>query len=156
SPPGCRYGSPAAARRLGGESMRIARLAVCAVAALTAASAMSATAPERPAAELIVSEAKIWTGDARAPEAEALAVLGGRVVAVGSEQEIMAWRGPSTQVVKVGGGRIVPGFNDAHVHVIDGATALEAIQLHDVTSAEEFARRIGERAAQTPKGEWII
>lgn len=136
--------------------MRTTRLAACAAAMLTAASALGAAQAQRPAAELIVSDAKIWTGDARVPEAAALAVLDGRIVAIGSEPDVMAWRGPATQVVKAGGGRIVPGFNDAHVHVIDGATALEAIQLHDVTSAEEFTRRIAERAAHTPKGEWII
>src|SRR5580765_4105114 len=125
------------------------------VTALLATLAATAVEGAPPAADLIVSEAKIWTGDARAPEAQALAVLGGRIVAVGDDKDVMSWRGPATQVVTAGGKRIVPGFNDAHVHIFDGGMTLESVQLHEATSAEDFARRIGERAAHTPKGEWI-
>src|SRR5206468_12290861 len=49
-----------------------------------------------------------------------------------------------------------PGFNDSHVHFVNGGLALDAVQLNDATSPEEFARRIAERAKQTPKGEWIM
>jgi hypothetical protein len=120
--------------------------------------ALAARADEgsRPAADLIVSGAKIWTGDAQHPQAQALAVLNGRVVAVGDDRDVMAWRGAATRVIAATGKRIVPGFNDAHVHLVLGGTALDSLQLHDVTSAEEFARRIGERAAHTPKGEWLL
>jgi predicted amidohydrolase YtcJ len=135
--------------------MRIMRGVACAAAVMTAASAIGAASDTRPAAALIVSDAKIWTGDAKLPEAQALAVLDGRIVAIGSDSEVMAWRGPATQVVKANGGRIVPGFNDAHVHILDGGMTLESVQLHEATSAEDFARRIGEQAARTPKGEWI-
>ena len=137
--------------------MRLARLAGHALlVVLTAALAARAGEGPRPAADLIVSDAKIWTGDAQRPQAQALAVLNGRIVAVGDDRDVMAWRGPATRVVQAAGKRLVPGFNDAHVHLVLGGTALDSLQLHDVTSAEEFARRIGERAAHTPKGQWLL
>ncbi len=89
------------------------------------------------------------------PSAEAVAVLGDRIVAVGSSTDIEAWRGPHTQVVDGEGKLLLPGFNDAHVHFVSGGRQLDSVQLNDATSAQEFARRIGERAKVTPKGEWI-
>ncbi|MBV8306076.1 MAG: amidohydrolase [Gammaproteobacteria bacterium] len=109
----------------------------------------------QPAADLIVTEAKIWTVDAARPTAEAVAVLDERIVAVGSKSEIAAWRGPKTTVLDGHGKLLLPGFNDAHVHFVSGGMQLDSVQLNDVTSAEEMRRRVGERAAQTPKGEWI-
>jgi predicted amidohydrolase YtcJ len=54
------------------------------------------------------------------------------------------------------GKRLVPGFNDAHVHFTSGGQQLDNVQLNDATSLQEFARRVGERAAKTSKGEWIL
>ncbi|HXP16769.1 MAG TPA: amidohydrolase [Terriglobales bacterium] len=108
-----------------------------------------------PAADLIIRDAKIWTVDTDRPSAQAVAVLGGRVVAVGSNADADAWRGPHTRLVDAAGKLLLPGFNDAHVHFVSGGLALDSVQLNDATSAEEFARRIAERAKKTPKGEWI-
>ena len=110
----------------------------------------------KPAADLIIRNAKIWTVDASHPEAEAVAVLGDHIVAVGSNAEVEAWRGPATRMVDGGGKRLLPGFNDSHVHFTDGGAQLDQVELNDATSAQEFARRIGERAAKTAKGEWLL
>jgi len=75
----------------------------------------------RPAAELIVTNAKVWTGDKAQPTAEALAVISGRIVAVGSAAEIDQWRGTRTTLVDGRGKLLVPGFNDAHVHFFSEA-----------------------------------
>jgi predicted amidohydrolase YtcJ len=112
-------------------------------------------AQSRLAADLILTNAKIWTVDKSKPSAEAVAVLGDRIVAVGSSSDVDAWRGPHTQVIDAGGKLLLPGFNDAHVHFVSGGRQLDSIQLNDATSAQEFARRIGERAKVTPKGDWI-
>ena len=114
-----------------------------------------ASAQSRPAADLIVTNAKIWTVDKTRPHAEALAVLGERIVAVGSAAEVDTWHGPMTKVLDAQGKLLLPGFNDAHVHFVDGGDHLQAVQLKDAASPEEFARRIGERVKVTPKGEWI-
>jgi len=113
-------------------------------------------AQSTPAADLVITNAKVWTADPTHPTAEAVAVLGDRIVAVGSNSEIGAWRGPHTKVIQAEGKLLLPGFNDAHVHFLAGGMQLDSVQLTDATSKAEFARRIGERARKTPKGEWIL
>ncbi|MBZ5706300.1 MAG: amidohydrolase [Acidobacteriia bacterium] len=116
---------------------------------------MFAAAQSKPAADLIITNAKVWTVDKAHPTAQAVAVLGERIVAVGTNTEVEAWHGSTTRVIDAGGKLLLPGFNDAHVHFVSGGLQLDAVQLNDATSAEEFVRRIGERARKTPKGEWI-
>jgi predicted amidohydrolase YtcJ len=132
--------------------VRISALTLCGFAGL----ALSPQALPMPAADLIIQNARIWTVDPGHPEAQAVAVLGDRIVAVGSTKETRAWRGPHTQVIDAAGRRLVPGFNDAHVHFVDGGSQLDYVQLNDATSPQEFARRVRERAAHTTKGEWML
>jgi predicted amidohydrolase YtcJ len=115
-----------------------------------------AQSESKPAADLIIRDAKIWTVDKAMPTAQAVAVLDERIVAVGSDADVDAWRGPKTQVIDAGGKLLLPGFNDAHVHFVSGGAQLDSVQLTDATGAEEFARRISERATVTRKGEWIL
>ena len=112
-------------------------------------------AQSKPTADLIITNAKVWTVDKAHPTAEAVAVLGDRIVAVGSTAEIAALRGPDTKVIDGGGKLLLPGFNDAHVHFVDGGRSLDAVQLNDATSLEVFTQRVQERAKITPKGEWV-
>lgn len=114
-----------------------------------------ASGQSKPSADLIITNAKIWTVDKARPNAEALAVLGERIVAVGSAAEVDTWHGPQTKVLDAQGKLLLPGFNDAHVHFVDGGDHLQEVQLKDAATPEEFARRIGERAKATPRGEWI-
>jgi predicted amidohydrolase YtcJ len=116
---------------------------------------LSLGAQSQPAADLIVRNAKVWTVDKNQPTAQAVAVLGDRIVAVGSNSEVEAWHGTRTRIIDAAGKLLLPGFNDAHVHFVDGGLALDSVQLNDATSVTEFARRIGERAQRTPKGEWV-
>ena len=119
-------------------------------------SALFLSAQSRPAADLIIRNAKVWTVDGSHPEAEAVAVLGDRIVAVGSNHEVDAWRGPNTRVVDAAGKRLLPGFNDAHVHFTSGGQQLDSVQLTDATSAQEFVRRIADRAKKSSRGDWIL
>ena len=116
----------------------------------------SLVAQDKPAADLIIQNAHVWTVDPSRPEAEAVAILGERIVAVGSSQQVEAWRGPNTRVVDANGKRLLPGFNDAHTHFDEGGAQLELVQLNDATSAEEFARRIRQQAASLHKGDWVL
>src|SRR5215831_2621389 len=115
----------------------------------------SAVAQGKSAADLIITNAKIWTVDKTRPQAESLAVLRDRIVAVGSSTEVDAWHGPHTKVIDAQGKLLLPGFNDSHVHFVDGGDHLQQVQLKDAASPQEFAHRIEERAKNTPKGEWI-
>lgn len=114
-----------------------------------------AAAQSKPSADLIIRDAKVWTVDKDRPTAQAVAVLGDRIVAVGSNTDVEAWQGPHTRTVDASGKLLLPGFNDSHVHFVDGGLSLDSVQLNDATSATEFARRIGEQARKTPKGEWV-
>jgi predicted amidohydrolase YtcJ len=126
------------------------------LAGLAVIAGSAATAGPRPAADLIVYDARIYTVNPAQPEAAAVAVLNGRIVAVGSDAEILRWRGPQTRAIDAHGRRLLPGFNDAHVHLLDGGEAYASVQLNDATSVQEFARRIGAFAAGRPSGEWLL
>jgi len=117
--------------------------------------AMNMLAQSKPAADLVITNAKVWTGDKARPTAQAIAVIGDRIVAVGSNAEVDVLRGSTTKVIDARGKLLLPGFNDAHVHFVDGGLQLDSVQLNDTTSTDEFVRRIGEQAKKTPKGEWI-
>jgi len=110
---------------------------------------------QKPAADLIVTNARILTVDKAHPQAEALAVLGDRIVAVGKTAEIDAWRGPHTKVFNAKGHLLLPGFNDSHVHFVDGGAHLQEVQLKDAATPREFAALIAARAKTAAKGEWI-
>src|SRR3981189_105798 len=109
---------------------------------------MCSFAQTGPAADIIIQNAHVWTVDPLRPEAEAVAILGERIVAVGSSQQVDPWRGPHTHVVDATGKRLLPGFNDAHVHFMDGGSQLDNVELNDATSPQEFARRIRGRAGK--------
>ena len=133
---------------------RFSLLTVCVACALLLAA--NSAAQQRPSADLIISNAKVWTVDPSKPTAEAVAVLADRIAAVGSNAEIDAWRGANSKVIDAGGKLLLPGFNDAHVHFINGGLQLDSVDLKDANSPQEFAERIAARARRTPAGEWIL
>lgn len=108
-----------------------------------------------PAADLLLRNGKIWTVNPKQPVAEAVAVLRGRIVAVGSEADVVSWKGPATRVVDLKGRLLVPGFNDSHVHFYEGGTRLASVQLRDAKTEAEFRDRIAAFAAKLPRGRWI-
>ena len=112
-------------------------------------------AQSNPAADLVITNATVWTVDKAHPTAQAVAVLGDRIVAVGSNADVDVWRGHDTKVIDAGGKLVLPGFNDAHVHFVSGGLQLESVQLNDATSKQEFVHRIAAQAKKTPRGEWI-
>ncbi len=121
---------------------------------------VGAASPGAPAgvrpADLVVVNARVWTGDRSRPAAEAVAVAGDRIAVVGSRAEIDAVCGPNTRVVDAAGRFLMPGFSDAHIHLMTGGAQLDSVDLKDAASPEEFARRIGERARALAKGEWVL
>jgi predicted amidohydrolase YtcJ len=107
-------------------------------------------------ASLVVTGAKVWTGDTESPWAEAVASRGEIILAVGSQAEIAAYIGDDTEVISVPGSMLVPGFIDSHVHFLSGGSSIASVQLRDARSPEEFANRIGDFAKTLEPGEWII
>jgi len=113
------------------------------------------TAGAQPSASLVLLNGKIWTVNEAQPRAEAVACLGSRIVAVGSNGEIRKWIGAGTEVLDLNGKLVLPGFNDAHVHFFSGGENLAGVQLRDAKSEDEFRKRIAEFAARQPAGRWI-
>lgn len=130
------------------------RAALAALTA-TACAAVACSRPSRLSADLVIVHANVWTGNAAQPAATAVAIIGDRIVDVGSDDQIEGWRGAATGVIDGEGRRLVPGFNDANVRLVDGGSELDEVDLRDAGSAAEFARRINERAKAKP-GEWIL
>lgn len=93
-------------------------------------------------ADLIVRNARVWTGDSARPRAQALAVRGERLVAVGSDVEIERYRSPRTRVIDAGGRLVTPGFIDDHTHFSQAGALLIGANLLDVSSPAPFASRV--------------
>src|SRR6266404_1722728 len=110
----------------------------------------------RPAADIIVTNVKVFTAVRERERVEAVAVLGDRLVAVGSAKDVDVWRGERTRVINANGRSLLPGFNDSHLHITSGGASLDRVQLRDAQTLGEFKQRIAERAAKTPKGEWVL
>jgi predicted amidohydrolase YtcJ len=104
-------------------------------------------------AHLAITGARIWTGDPDRPWAEALAVRGERLVAVGSVAEVRPHIGPDTTVLQAA--FVTPGFIDTHVHFTWGGDGLASVQLRDAATPEEFTERIAAFAAELRPGEWV-
>ncbi len=104
---------------------------------------------------MAVINAKVWTADIKKPTAEAIAVSGDRIVAVGSTAAISKMVDEKTQIIDAAGRLVVPGFYDAHLHFIEGGFRLTSVQLRSAASQLEFVKRIREYAIQTEPGTWI-
>lgn len=107
-------------------------------------------------ADLIVINADIRTMDKAAPKAQALAVWGNKIIAIGTTADINKLKGAKTQIIDAGGKLVMPGFNDAHVHFTEGGFQLSLVDLRDAKSPQEFAARIKAFAGKLKKGEWIL
>ncbi len=135
--------------------MRLRRLAAMAapLVSLVMAAACATDAP--PPVTLAIVNARVWTGDSAQPWAEAVAVAGDRLVAVGRSDAVRALAG-TARVIDAAGGMVTPGFIDSHVHFLGGGFGLAAVQLRDAATKVEFIRRIAAFAKTQPKGTWIL
>ncbi|HUP49261.1 MAG TPA: amidohydrolase, partial [Thermoanaerobaculia bacterium] len=107
------------------------------------------------AANLILVNGKIWTGEETPRFVEAVAIEGNRIVATGTTEAVVAAAPRDARRIDLGGRLAVPGFIDNLIHFLDGGFQLSRVNLRDAASPEEFARRIGEFARRAGKGAWI-
>ncbi|WP_405451088.1 amidohydrolase [Streptomyces achromogenes] len=112
--------------------------------------------PVEDAADLVVRNAKIHTGDPARPHAEALGIRDGVITVIGDDRDVAGHIGPETKVVDALGRRVIPGLNDSHLHVIRGGLnyVLE-LRWDGVRSLREGLAMLREQAARTPKGQWV-
>jgi hypothetical protein len=125
------------------------------LAGVLAVTMMSAPEVHEVPADLVLVSAKIWTGDLRNPEAEALAVRGGKIVAVGSNKQIEPFKGPETKVLDAKWRRVVPGMIDCHTHMSMGGLDLLAMDLRKTKDPAEFTSTVAAYAKKQPPGVWL-
>jgi predicted amidohydrolase YtcJ len=116
----------------------------------------------KPKADVIFTHGNVYTGVPvmsafkAIKRAEAIAVKGDRIQAVGENAEMLKLRGPDTQVIDLGGKFVMPGFNDAHAHLENGGFDRLNVDLTGVKSLEEFRERIRAKVATASPGDWIL
>ncbi len=125
------------------------------VAAAAVLGAVACGGSDGETADLVFRGGVVWTGSSATGRAQAVAVKGDRILAVGSDVDVAPRVGASTRVVELGGRTVTPGLIDAHTHFIDGGFKLASVDLRDAGTPVEFARRIGAYAATVPAGTWI-
>jgi predicted amidohydrolase YtcJ len=118
--------------------------------------------PAKPKADVIFIHGNVYTGvlDSSSlvagKRAEAIALRDDRILAVGTRDEVMKTKGPETKIVDLGGHFVMPGFNDAHVHLAAAGREKLSVDLAGVKTLEEFRDRIRAKAETAAPGEWII
>jgi predicted amidohydrolase YtcJ len=122
--------------------------------ATLAAAALAIGAPAREVgrADRIFVNGSVWTGEDDVGRAQALAVAGNRLLAVGTDADVRRLAGPRTVVVDLKGRFVCPGFNDAHLHLLH----VPAAELSDAADANQAQRRIAEYARAHPRSAWVI
>jgi predicted amidohydrolase YtcJ len=130
---------------------------------LAVASGVSAQSVQKPKADVIFTHGNIYTGvvDAAASlgagqRSEALAVVGDRIVAVGKRDEIMKLKGPETKIVDLDGRFVMPGFNDAHMHLASAGLEKMNVNLVGAKTLDEFRERLRVKVEAAAPGEWVV
>ena len=130
-------------------SCRLATLVAVALAPL-------ATAVVAQPADLVLRGGRIHTVDAAARTVQAVAIRGGRFIAVGTDAEAMATAGPATRVIDLTGRTAVPGLIDTHLHQLFMGVSAPNVQLIEARSVADVQRAIAERAVKTAPGQWVV
>jgi predicted amidohydrolase YtcJ len=129
---------------------------LCALCASALVFSFAQGTPTEPA-DLVLLNARVWTGGEQIPWATAVAIRGNRIVYVGKKQEAEAFiRKGQTRVLDLKGKLVLPGFIDNHVHFAQAGRLLLGLNLLDVNEPKELRKRAGEAAARLPAGAWLV
>jgi len=113
-------------------------------------------AVEPQTADVVLRNGKIVTMNTAQPQAQAIAIVGDRIAAVGNIEEIQKLIGDSTRVIDLNGKLVIPGLIESHGHLLGIGQAKLALDLVGTTSEEQIAQMVKARAAQAKPGEWIV
>ncbi|MBX5173395.1 amidohydrolase [Rhizobium sp. NZLR1b] len=132
------------------------RRILIALATISTFSAVQAqTAQDERGADLIVFNAKIFTGNRGQPEASALAVKSGRIYSVGSDTDILDLKSSATKVIDAHSRRLIPGLSDAHIHVLNDLAYNYNVRWDGVPTLRQALTMLSEQAKRTPEGQWV-
>src|SRR5215467_1097486 len=107
-------------------------------------------------ADIIVIHGRVYTENPKQPWAQAVAIHGSKIVAVGDDAAIEKMRGIGTKVINAGGKLVLPGVTDCHIHFLGGALGLGRVNLEGAKDAADIQKRLREYAAKHPGGDWIL
>ena len=107
-------------------------------------------------ADVLVVNAHVYTVNAAQPWAEAIAIRTGKIVTVGSADDLEKLRGPATKVIDAGGRLVLPGFTDSHIHFLEGSVTLLRVHLDDAKTISEIQKLVKEFADKHPDHPWIL
>jgi predicted amidohydrolase YtcJ len=131
-------------------------LLICATAALHAQETAPKSKDAKSGADTIVLHGRIYTLDAKQPWAQALAIRGDKIVAVGEDAAIEKFRGSGTKVIDAHGQLVMPGFVDCHIHFIDGSLSLGRVNLEGAKDIADIQQRLRDYAAKHPGNDWLL
>jgi len=107
-------------------------------------------------ADYIFKNANIWTGNLDKPNAQAMAIKGDSILAIGSFEDVAKFKSDLTEVIDVEGNFISPGFIDCHVHLLMGGNSLQSVQLRDANTKDKFIHRIASFSKDLKPNQWIV
>ena len=107
-------------------------------------------------ADTILQNAVIWTGNSDQPIAESFAIQGNSILAIGTQDAMEKYKGIHTKIINAQGRFVLPGFIDAHVHLLMGGNSLLNVELRDANTKAIFSDRITSFAKTLQKGSWIV
>ncbi len=107
-------------------------------------------------ADILIVHAKVYTLDANKPWTQSIAIRKGKIVAVGTDEEVGRYRGIGTKLIDAGGKLVLPGFTDCHIHFLDGSISLGRVNLEGATDPADIQNRLRAYAAQHPGEGWIL
>src|SRR5690242_5931870 len=107
-------------------------------------------------ADIIVIHGRVYTENSKQPWAQAVAILGRKIVAVGDDATIEKMRGMGTKVINAGRKLVLPGFTDCHIHFLDGSLSLGRVNLEGAKDAADIQKRLREYASEHPGDDWVL
>src|SRR5215469_12608807 len=107
-------------------------------------------------ADLILAGADVITLDPQCPAASAVAISGGRIMAVGDRRDVGDWRSARTEVIDLGGATLTPGLTDSHMHPVLGLSMTAGLDLSGCADLGAVRAALGEAAATSGPDEWIL
>ncbi len=107
-------------------------------------------------ADIIVVHGRVYTEDPKQPWAQAVAIRGAKIVAVGDDPAIEKMRGMGTKVINAGGKLVLPGFVDCHIHFLDGSFSLGRVNLEGAIGVADIQKKLRQYASQNPGDGWIL
>jgi len=125
------------------------------ISAILFAGASAAETPQSHIATTILLNGRVYTLNPRQPWAEAVAISGDKILAVGSVKDMASYRDASTRVIDLDGRLVLPGFTDCHIHFMDGSLGLTQVILNGAGTVAEIQKRVKEYAAAHPNETWI-